>query len=214
MENRGWLWTLRLLRTKTFPWELSSLGIMLNPYYVFQEGLFGEVPVEFDNELEDYETRFLCANDMKAYEEVYNTDGRHYPAKKILDRLKKGNKCFIIKKDNKIIGYTWCDFTMFTYPPNFWFKINQDEVYLFDMYILKASRGKKIAPYLRYQCYHKLSEIGRHIFLSYSDYFNRPAIRFKEKLNARLLRMCLNIRLFDRFEWNITLKDYPKNVQE
>ena len=103
---------------------------------------------------------------------------------------------------------------MFTYPPNWEFKLNENEAYLFDAYILKAYRGHKLAPFMRYRCYRELEKMGRSTFYSYSDYFNTPANRFKKKLDARLLKLCLFIKLFEKFEWNLTLKSYFENVSK
>jgi len=42
---------------------------------------------------------------------------------------------------------------------------------------------------MRVESYRHLRQAGRHTFYSISDYFNSPAIRFKEKLNAEAIRL-------------------------
>ncbi len=84
----------------------------------------------------------------------------------------------------------------------------ENEAYLFDAFTLREYRGHNIAPFMRYSCYQELSKMGYNTFYSYSDYFNVPAIRFKAKLAARLLRLCLYIRLFNTFSGHWQLKKY------
>ena len=148
------------------------------------------------------------------HEALHCIDGRKNSEKMLSERLKKGNKCFALKRDNKIVGFTWCDFDMFTYPPTREFRLKSNESYLFDAYIFKAYRGHQLAPFMRYRCYQELQKLGRSVLYSYSDYFNTPANRFKVKLDARLLRLCLYVQLFEKFKWNLTLKVYSGGVGE
>ncbi len=210
MENQGVFWKMRLFRTQLFPCKLSALGIKLSPYYVYQEGIFGQTPKVFADQFKAYETCFLGVQDMN---ELHCIDGRQNSEKMLSDRLKKGNKCFALKRDDNIVGFTWCDFDMFTYPPTREFRLKNNESYLFDAYILKAYRGHQLAPFMRYRCYQELQKLGRNVLYSYSDYFNTPANRFKVKIDARLLRLCLYIQLFEKTNWNLTLKNYSRRVK-
>ncbi len=87
------------------------------------------------------------------------------------------------------------------------FRLEDSEVYLFDMYTMKTFRGKGIAPCLRYETYKLLRKMGRSKFYSISDFFNITSIRFKEKLNARFLELRLYIRLF-KHPWHWKIKDF------
>jgi GNAT superfamily N-acetyltransferase len=211
MENQGILWKLKSSRSRLFPWKLSSLGIKLSPYYVYREELHGCKPIIFGSEFAACETLFLGKQDMT---ELHCIDGRSNSEQDLCKRLEKGNKCFALKLNGNIVGFTWGDFETFTYPPGHHFNLDENEAYLFDAYILKAYRGHKLAPFLRYSFYQELKKMGRHILYSYSDYFNTPAVRFKEKLNARIVKLCLYIELFEKFTWNLTLKSYPENVSK
>ena len=72
----------------------------------------------------------------------------------------------------------------------------------------KPYRGKNLAPYLRYKSYEMLKEMGRDKLYSISEYFNSPAVKFKQKLNAKKLKIILFINLFNKFSRCFTVKTY------
>ena len=185
--------------------QLADWGLMINPYYVFQEGLFDEKPKEFGLEFGEYETTFLGPEDMKKIDRI---DGRDITEATLLQRLEKGNICFAVKIADKIVGFTWCDVDVFNHPSKYKFKLKGKEAYLFDAYIFKAYRGLNLAPFIRYRFYQELGKMGLNGLYSVSNYFNTPATRFKNKLGARVVKLCLYIRLVKRFHWHWILKSY------
>ena len=158
-------------------------------------------------EFNEYETAFLDPADMKNLDRI---EGRKTSEESTRKLLEKGSKCFAVKVKGKIAAFTWCEFDVFDYPPKKEFKLKENEAFLFDMYTLRAYRGHNLAPFVRYRCYEELAKMGRDVLYSYSDYFNTPALRFKSKLDAKILRLCLNIRLFKRFHWHWVLRNYSK----
>ena len=121
--------------------------------------------------------------------------------------LKEGKKCYGAKYKGQIVAFTWVSLDESNYE---WHKLQlkENEAYLFDMHTAKAFRGKNIAPYLRYQSYRVLKNMGRNKFYSISQFFNTPSKKFKKKLNAKFLGLHLTIRLFKKYKWNWKLKDY------
>jgi len=186
---------------------IADLGLFINPYYIFQERLSGEKHKEFRLEFENCEATYLGPEDMKKIDRI---DGREFTEATLCERLTKGNKCFAVKIDGKIIGFTWCNFDVFDYPPTYEFKLRENEAYLFDSYVLKAYRGLNIAPFMRYSLYQELDKMGRNVLYSASVCFNTPAIRFKNKLGARVVRLLIYIELGKRFRWHWKLKSYEK----
>jgi GNAT superfamily N-acetyltransferase len=116
-------------------------------------------------------------------------------------------KCLGAKHDGKIIAYSWINLEECHYTGNR-FRLKENEAYLFDMYTAKPYRGKNIAPHLRYQIYKSLNEMGRETFFSVSEVFNRPSIKFKKKLKARFLKLCVFIELFKKIRFHITLRRF------
>jgi len=73
---------------------------------------------------------------------------------------------------------------------------------LFDLYTLISFRGRGIAPYLRYQMYKELFRLGRKRLYSISNRYNTASIRFKTKLNAKILYSGVHLELLKR--WHVS----------
>ena len=78
------------------------------------------------------------------------------------------------------------------------------------MYTVPAHRGKRLAPYLRYQSYRRLAREGMTRLYSISDAFNTPSIRFKQRLGARFVKLGVSVTLFNRWRWNVSLRAAPE----
>jgi hypothetical protein len=157
---------------------------------------------------DEYAIGFLGPEDMK---EIAEIPSRKISEEVLLARLGEGKKCFGAKYHGKLAAFTWCNFESCS-DPIYRFKLKDNEVYLFDAYTLESFRGKNIAPYLRFKCYEALKALGRNNFYSLSLYFNKPAIKFKKKLNARPLILGLYINVLGRWDrtWKIKKYCYPK----
>jgi ribosomal protein S18 acetylase RimI-like enzyme len=186
--------------------RLSRWGLVIRPLYVFKEGLSDREPKDFGLSFREYETVFLTSDDMKALDCI---DGRDTTEFAMRDLINEGSKCLGIKIHGRIAGFTWCRFDIFGHPFTKDCTLHENEAYLFDMYVLEAYRGINIAPFLRYRCYEELAKIGRTVLYSYSDVSNASAVRFKKKLDARVISLRLYIRL-GKFRRNWKLKTYDE----
>lgn len=184
---------------------ISRTGFMIRPYYVFKEGLFGSNSKDFEVASQSYEISFLTQEDVKELDLI---EGRFVAAVNMEDSLKKGHKCLGLKIKGKIAAFTWCRFDMLDFPRTRGITLRENEAYLYDMYVLKDYRGFNIAPLLRYKCYQELAKIGRTVLYSVSDFTNKPALRFKKKLDARIISLNVYIRIGKNRRWNVKLKTY------
>ncbi len=183
---------------------LDKVGIKIQPYYIVVEGLFNGSLPHLETGFDEYEICILGPQDMK---EISTIPGRNISEEKLLLKLKENKKCFGLKYRGELVAFTWCNFEECNFR-DYRFSLKKNEAYLFDAYTLMSFRGKGIAPYLRYQCYKELAKLGRNKLYSISIYFNTPSLRFKKKLNARLLELCLSIELFKRWHFSSRLKKY------
>ena len=184
--------------------KLARIGLAFKLYYVFKEGLFdGEK--EFSLKSKDYEITFLTPEDVQSLDCI---EGRDITTLDMHNQISQGHKCLGIKINGKIAGFTWCRFDVFAYPPSKGFTLRENEAYLYDMYVLNAYRGINLAPLLRYRCYQELANIGRTVLYSVSLIPNAPAIRFKKKLDARILSLGLYVKLGKTFRWDWKLRTY------
>jgi hypothetical protein len=183
--------------------QLVRIGIVITPYYWVQEGLNPTEMPEIKGSISDYTVGFLEAEDLiKIGEDIrtYSLDG-------MLAYLKAGKKCLGLKYKDDIASFTFidlkeCKILSINTP------LKNDEAYLTHMYTLESFRGRNLAPYLRFRSYDILKEMGRNKIYSVSVFFNSAAIRYKQKLNAKNIKLILYVEFFKKLKWSFTLKTY------
>jgi hypothetical protein len=182
---------------------LGCKGIEIAPYYVTHESLKHETEPSVDPELGPVAACLLSPAEI---EEVYT-----HPESRVMGDeatlLDERCLCFGLKVKGEMAAFMWCNLHR-CHSRITRFPLKEDEAYLCSAVTFTAYRGKNLAPLLRYELYRYLNQIGRTNFYSITEYFNTPARKFKEKLGARQLRLGLHIRLFNRCDWNITLKRF------
>ena len=111
------------------------------------------------------------------------------------------------KKGKELVGFTWSNLKEISMK---WYQcpLRENEAYLFDAYTLMPYRGKGIAPYLRNFIYEELGKLGRTKLYSYSDFFNTPALKFKQKLKAEKVKLFVVIELLKKWHFIFKIKDY------
>ncbi|MBW1817992.1 MAG: hypothetical protein JRF65_11155 [Deltaproteobacteria bacterium] len=183
---------------------LARFGILVQPYYIIQEGLFGNRERRFPKGMDAYETGYLAPEDM---ETVAAIPGRKETVEDLRRRLEKGNLCFGAKRHGELAAFTWFGLDVLD-AGRHRRPLEKDEAYLFDAYTLIPYRGKGIAPYIRYLGYEELEKLGRTRLYSISLYFNTPAVNFKKKLGAEFLELRLEVRLFRKWNRDVRVKRY------
>ena len=172
--------------------RFDKMGISIKPYYVFLEGLSTGAEMKYQNGLKGYEFVSLGPQDMREISSLEISD-RMESEEYLLNRLKQGPRCFGLKQQGKVAAFTWYDLRQCNFYGQI-FPLERSETCLLDAYTLKSFRGKGLAPYVRYQVYKELSRFGRDRLLSISDFSNASAVRFKRKLDAKLLELRLSVR--------------------
>lgn len=183
--------------------RIGRTGLVFDPYILFREGVrphqtdWPELAAEFSSGV-------LDEADLPAVAAcVSRTEAQ------IQSRLQKGHLCIVLKQGPRIAGYTWADFDEVN-DAACDYELRPGEAYLYDAFIARDFRGRGLAPYLRVESYRHLRLAGKHTFYSISDYFNSPAIRFKEKLNADAIRLYLQVKLGERQVAHWLLRDVER----
>ena len=185
--------------------RLKKFGLTLELFYVHVDRnndlhVLGET---WEPMLEEYDSGFLHEEDMR---EVASSQDWQ-PEAMLLDRLQRGLKCFGVKHRGRIVSYLWCDFEEIN-APCYKMKLKKSEVHICHVYTLREYRGKGLAPFMRYQCYDALNDMGIEKFYSHCDAFNTPSMRYKEKMNVPVQKVGFYCALGDKYSWNWILKDY------
>ncbi len=176
---------------------LDKLGVKINLIYLMREGITQGIAQPKQEDLEGYKVAFLGAEDMA---EMAQIPYRTVRCEKLLGRLKDGNLCLGAQREGRLVSFTWCNLTHChskAYP----FLLNDDEAYLFDSYTAPDLRGQGVAPTLRYRLYEELARMGRTKLYSISERFNGPALRFKLKVGAEILKSNWGIIFFRKWSF-------------
>jgi GNAT superfamily N-acetyltransferase len=188
---------------------LAKARIKIQPYYLFVEGLFDGGMPHLEAGFDEYELGFLGPRDMGSISAI---PYRYIARERFLLRLKEGKRCFAAKHRGNIAAFTWCDMNECHYK-GCRFQLEGDEAYLFDAYTIDSYRGKGLAPYVRYHLYKELAKLGRKTLYSVSERFNMSSIRFKTKLNAKLVGRGLFVELFWKWHFSSEFKRMCSDVK-
>ena len=185
--------------------RLAGIGIDIAPFYWMEETLPDIPPPLIKGDPADYEFSFFGLEDIKIINDL--PERQVFNPQVFLSLFSQGKKCYGVKFKNKIAAFTWINLDE-SNSRFYRVDMKDNEAYLGDMYVLKAFRGRNIAPVLRYKTYQALKEIGRDTCYSITECFNTPSLRFKQKLHARILFKGLFIDLFKKFRKIWILRRY------
>jgi hypothetical protein len=181
----------------------AKIGLDIMPYYWVQEEYKSSKKPTIRGESQGFIFKSLSDEEMQSV--IAKVDS--VSENKIHESLKLEQECVGLKQGNQIAAYMFIELNDFSIK-NRTFKINSNEAYLLNMYTFDAFRGKNLAPYLRYSCYRYLEDKNINLKYSISNYFNKSAIRFKEKLNSKHLKLFVNIELFKTLKWHFLLRTF------
>ncbi len=184
---------------------IKKLGIEITPFYWVKETIPDKIQINLEDDVNDYVFSFFGSEEIKTICKL--PERKFVDAEHISKVFNQGKKCYGAKCKGEIAAFTWIDFEESSarfYPT----PMKNNEAYLFDMYVLKAFRGKNLAAILRYKLYTALKELGRDTCYSVTESFNTPSQKFKEKLNAQNVFLGLYVNLFRKFRKRWILKKY------
>ncbi|MEZ4802420.1 MAG: hypothetical protein R2797_06570 [Gelidibacter sp.] len=180
---------------------VAKIGIDIMPYYwVQEEATVSEKPVLKSTD-QHFAFKSLDSDEIKTLLEKSDILNQE----KISQSLKQGQECVGLVHNGDVAAYMFVELKDFIFK-NRVFEIKPNEAYLLNMFTFDDFRGMNLAPYLRYFSYRYLEEKGITTKYSISNYFNKSAIRFKEKLNSKHLKLYMNIELFKTLQWHFTLR--------
>ncbi len=202
-----WLWNIARhgLVLHGITNRLVRIGIDIAPYYWEHEGISEYDPPEIKGNPLEYSIKYLNLEEVTLIS--VSVPGFH--KEEILDGFINGQLCVGLMRQNECAAYMFIELNDFIFK-NRTFKLADNEAYLLNMWTFDAYRGMNLAPFLRYQCYLLLNDMGRDTTFSITAYFNKSSIRFKKKLNAKHLKLYMYVGLFKKYHWNFLLKEYLK----
>ena len=193
------------LLAQSFLTRLEKLGLYLNIYTVYVEHLRDENPQFPDNK---YRLEEIREDNMAEISKNFADPMRIWTAT-WRRRLAEGESGFALRHGDDVAGFSWAASSVCPSPiGKVLFKLDDGEAYLHDMVIAMKYRGAGLAPLLRFACYKELLRRNYSVAYSTSKYFNKPANRFKEKLDAKRRETRGEIMLFKKYRFDVLLKSH------
>ena len=192
---------------------LRSVGVNIEPYYFYRESTKA-----FINDNSGWNSKrwkqyeFFEGHESAIKEIAKFGKNSAKSCQEMLQDLSRGQRCFLIKHHGKTVSSVWVDLSEINFPP-LRRGLNSNEGYLFRGETVYEYRGKNIAFYLKSKMNELLLKEGREYLFSYVDYFNHPAIRFKQKTGATKLLTGLSIELWG-FKKNWTIINHERRSYE
>lgn len=199
-------WISKIIKNGLF-WHgtrnrLAKIGFDFMPYY-WEIGSIDIKPPRIRDDESQYQLSIFGEKEITFIQN--NVIGISH--KDLMNDLKNGDTCLGIKNAGEISVYSFIKHQSFSFRGRD-FTIKSSEGYVHNTYTFEAFRGRNLAPYLRYQCYEYLKGKGIDKYYSISEYFNKPTLRYKQKLNIKPQKLYLSVILFKRWVFNFTLKSY------
>jgi len=201
---------LRKSRYQSYLLRLQStvrkIGLIVDFFYLTRENE-GSFDVALEKLPAGYTSSFLDpidSQDLQALASLNNWT----TLDQILDRIKSGQRCIVLRSDDQIVGYTWARFDR-SDDPGCHYVLAENETFLQGAFIHPLHRNKSLATPMRAHVYRLLEEQGIRYFVSSTDVLNEPARKFKARLGA------IHIERYVSIKWlGMSLLKLKKNLKE
>jgi GNAT superfamily N-acetyltransferase len=188
--------------------RVAKSGLVFYPYLLMMEA--PDRPGSDGASPQGFSTRLLTQEDIPVIATIIER-WRHKrgAADELQDRLRSGQLGIGLFLGSEFIGHTWCtvNYCMSIFKRKL-FKLNPNEAYIFDTYIIPPYRGQGLAVCLRRALFAALVEEGRCTFYNVSLLFNASTRRFKTRLGSKEIELRLYLRFLGLGEWDLLLRRY------
>jgi hypothetical protein len=160
--------------------RLTRIGLIYYPYYLVAERAREEPATNAE-----HGTLTVATLGPEQARLVAEFPCRPLNLDRVVERM-RATTCHGVFYRGELAGYSWADFSAVRAPLTLvpLFALDERSVYLLDMYVARAHRGKRLAPWLRYQVYREVMRAGRDKIYSITFVNNQSSRRFKARLGA------------------------------
>lgn len=186
--------------------RLARKGLVFYPYDVVTESVRRVATIEVPATVQNLRFAQLGVDDVHL---VTNMPCRPLPTEMITERIERAQG-FGVFIGEELAGYTWVRFEKVPTAKggDTLFELDSRGAYVFDMYIARAHRGKRLAPWLRQRINEHLIQSGRDKIYSLSMVFNASTRRFKSRIGSVILERRLLVRVGKFFACDVRLKSF------
>lgn len=186
--------------------RLARQGFVFYPYDVVRESVRSVSTIEVPATVGEPRFVPLGEDDIDL---VTSLPCRPLSNRLITERAKQ-SQGFGVFVGRELAGYTWASFQRVPTAQggDTLFELDSRGAYIFDMYIARAHRGKRLAPWLRQRINEHLIRSGRDRIYSISMVFNSSTRRFKSRIGSVDLERRLLIRVGRFFAFDVRLRSF------
>lgn len=181
--------------------------VKVSRFYVFREDFSRADAGDLTPPVEGLHIVYLREEDAA---EIHALRGEDVSVDVMRRRFERGDLCLGLRKEGELICVSWA-FTGWVYFGCYRMPLKSDEVFLFDLFVKPAFRGNGIAGYARCRMWERLKRLGRNKIYSVCLRDNKPAMRFREKLQIRMVDRGVSVKIFNR--WRIGTKAKPEKIR-
>ncbi len=201
MQQRAQTW-FGTVRSRGLPFlvraALLRLGIRCSIFYWIEERSSSHTGRMLPPLPDGFLIKTLGADEVTTISQ-WDAKGAPIGGAEMHNHLAGGARCIGLLRGDEIVGFSW--YALDRAISDIWpVALQQNEAYLFNMYIRPEVRGLQLAPILRHHTYRLLAEMGRDTCYSITLAINKPSWRFKQKLGARKLFTGVHLEVIDKWQ--------------
>jgi ribosomal protein S18 acetylase RimI-like enzyme len=117
-------------------------------------------------------------------------------------RVQRGDRCLCLMKGDELAGYQWIAFesarALQEDIPGWEFRflpLTRTSAYLYDLYVYRQHRGKRLGPLIRVQSFASLKELGYREIFALVDIHNESGLRVRTHTDEELQRLAYCYRV-------------------
>jgi len=172
---------------------LTKAGLLFYPYFLVDESPAGGEPKQVSV------PGGITFSELKRDQAAVIADLPCRPRRVAeVEGLMQRARCFGVFDGDALVGYSWVSFSTISTPKSgdMLFELSEHGAYLFDMYIARSHRGRRLAPWLRLRLLESLLALGYDEIYSLSLSLNRSTRLFKARVGAAEIehRLALGVK--------------------
>jgi len=116
--------------------------------------------------------------------------------KYFIDRLEKGDRCILSLNNNKIIGYLWAMKDSMEITPFRHFTLSKNRAYLYNAFVLKEFRRKRVITAMHEYIYEILKKEGKRFIVLVIDADNKSSLKTRNSARDKKIGHIIHFRFF------------------
>ena len=184
---------------------LQHIGLGLKPYVLYRE--------ECSQRSNDV-TGGYCLQDItpaNVERVIESFPERYFAPGHFRQRVASGDLGVLLTYGDEMVAYSWVNLRHCIFQ-EILFELKPTEAHIMDTYVVRAHRGRRLAPMMRRVIIDRLCRMGRVSIFSATELFNTSARNFKKAMGATPLEVRISMTLSSRWRADCRLRSYGPSL--